>query len=120
MSKIAEQVYDCIKEAFPLINIERELYIQYKSARLFFDFYIKNFKVLVEVQGRQHTSYVKHFHQDKEAFQLQKYRDNLKLEYVQRNDELSLVRFHYNEEITKELILDKIYKALDSDDGFCD
>ena len=112
MSKIANEVYDVLKLLFPLDNIIKEHYVRYKGTRLFFDFYIKPHHLLIEVQGRQHTEFVKHFHVDKKTFDGQKKRDNLKIEYIQENSELSFVRFNYDEKITTDLVRNKIYNAI--------
>ena len=112
MSKIANEVYDALKLLFPLDNVKKEHYVRYKGIRLFFDFYIRPKRLLIEVQGRQHTEFVKHFHVDKKAFDAQKKRDNLKIEYIQENPELSFVRFNYDEKITQILVKSKIYNAL--------
>lgn len=68
--------------------------------------------MFIEVQGQQHTKFVKHFHQDKKAFLKQKERDNLKRVWVEEND-FHLVRINFDEEVTEELILDKIEKAME-------
>jgi hypothetical protein len=115
MSKIADEIYDILIEIFPKVfnsRIDKEVYVNYKGQKLFFDFYIKSFGVYIEVQGRQHTEFVKHFHGSREAFMAQKKRDNLKIQYVEGNGEC-LIRFHYNEKITKELVKEKIDKVLD-------
>ena len=112
MSKISEEVYTSVKRIFPLSKIKKEHYVRYKGVKLFFDFFILDLKVLIEVQGAQHTQFVNHFHLDKEAFASQKNRDNLKIEYIQTNPELSLVRFNYNEKITDKLVIGKIHKAI--------
>lgn len=122
MSKIATEVYDILKELFPANPHRRvflEHYILYKNTRLFFDFYIKEIQTLIEVQGKQHRQFVKHFHSSIESFRAQKARDNLKIQYVDEN-KLYLVRIHDGEHITKELILGKINKAFDSACKFCD
>ncbi len=115
MSIIANKVYDILNEMFPRLSaprIVREIYINYKGQKLFFDFLVKELGVYVEVQGRQHLEFVKHFHGDKEAFKAQKMRDNLKIQYVEENDKC-LVRFNYNEKITKALVRKKINKVLE-------
>jgi glucuronate isomerase len=78
---------------------------------------VKKLNLFVEVQGRQHTEFVKHFHTDKKAFLQQKERDNLKRLWVEEND-FYLIRINYDEDITEELILSKIKNAMDSEDGF--
>jgi len=113
MSKIADSVHCALERLFPRYTILKEVYVNYHYTKLFFDFFIKEFGIYIEVQGVQHTSFSKHFHGTKENYLAQKKRDNLKLEYVQGKDDLSLVRFYYNENLTDKLIMFKIEKALE-------
>lgn len=118
MSEIAKKVYDTLREIFPTNTILQEHYIYYKGARLFFDFFIKELGILIEVQGRQHFEYVDHFHGSVESFRAQKCRDNLKREYVQYDSKLCLVYFYDEQDIvTKELILSRIYEAQNKEEG---
>jgi hypothetical protein len=96
-----------------------EYFVNYKGNRLFFDFFIKELNLFFECQGRQHSEFVKHFHGTKEKFVSQKFRDNLKIEYVQENG-MYLVRVQEYEKIIKELILKKIDKAFESAYHYCD
>jgi len=115
MSVIANQVHSTLKEIFPANPHRRvfpEHYVEFRGARLYFDFYVKEMGVFIEVQGRQHTKFVKHFHGTRKNFDAQRYRDNLKVEYVQEQ-EMCLVRFNYDEKITEELVRDKISKAME-------
>ena len=118
MSAIANRVYELIKELFPYNVIIKEHYVNYNGTRLFFDFFIKDLGVHIEVQGRQHFNFVKHFHETKERFLGQKKRDNLKLEYIEKNKLFSLVKVKYDEEITKVLLISKIEEVLDSKVGY--
>ncbi len=114
MSKIAIDVHEQIKKLFPYANIIPEYYVNYKGTRLFFDFFIKNLGVLIECQGEQHYSFVSHFHGTKECFYAQKRRDNLKLEFIEKKKELTLCYFYDKvDKITEDLILERIYEALD-------
>lgn len=115
MSSISNKVYGFIKEIFPLNTVLKEHYVPYKGVRLFFDFYIKDLGILIEVQGEQHARYIKHFHGDKQKFIEQKNRDNLKVEYAHERG-ISFARFYFNEKITEELVLKKILCALE--EGF--
>jgi len=115
MSYIATQVHSILMKLFPnnpFKQVYLEHYVKYKGERLYFDFYIKKLNVFVEVQGQQHTKFVKHFHQNKETFLKQKERDNLKRIWAEEND-FHLVRINYDEVITEDLILDKIKKAME-------
>jgi len=117
MSRIATLVLSILNEMFPANPHRRvfsEHYVKFKDTRLFFDFYIKELNCLVEVQGRQHIKFVKHFHGSLDNFKAQKYRDNLKIEYVQENN-LYLIRIYDGEKVDKNLILYKINKALESE-----
>ena len=116
MSVTAALVYSILNDLFPASPHRRvfdEYYVKYKGARLFFDFYIKELDVFVEVQGRQHTQFVKHFHGSMENFKAQKHRDNLKIEYVHEYNK-GLVRIYDTEKVTKKLVLKKIEKAMES------
>jgi NAD-dependent SIR2 family protein deacetylase len=115
MSKQSDKVFELLKRLFPHNRVSKEYYVNYKGKKLFFDFYIRELGILFEIQGQQHTRFIKHFHGDKEVFLAQKNRDNLKIEYVQGNKFLSLVRFNYDEVVTKGLLFKKINDALDND-----
>ena len=118
MSKIANNVYDILKELFPNNRIKKEHYVNFRGTRLFFDFYMPDFGLFVEVQGEQHDKYVKHFHSSKEQFLESKKRDNLKIAYVQGSEWLDLIRINHNEDVTTELVYDKINKALTEKEGY--
>lgn len=113
MSKIADDTYITLKKLYPFDSIKKEYYVNYKNTRLFFDYFIKSLNVLVECDGEQHYKYVSHFHSSIEDFYAQKRRDNLKVEYCEEND-LTLVYFYDKiDTITEELILERIYEAMD-------
>lgn len=117
MSKIADKIYNILTDMFPKLvapRVVREVYVKYKGQKLYFDFLIKELSVYVEVQGRQHTEFVKHFHGTKEAFVAQKMRDNLKIQYVEEKGKC-LVRFHHDEKITKALVKKKLNKVLEGE-----
>lgn len=115
MSKQADEVFALLKKVFPHNRVNKEYYVNYKGKKLFFDFYIPELGILLEIQGQQHTRFIKHFHGDKEAFLAQKNRDNLKIEYVQNAPFLSLIKFNYDEVVTKGLLFKKINAVLDND-----
>jgi very-short-patch-repair endonuclease len=115
MSATAMKVLSILNDVFPANPYRRvyeEHYVNFKGQRLFFDFYVKELGVFIEVQGRQHVQFVKHFHGDAETFKAQKYRDNLKVEYVQTTGKC-LVRIYDTEDVTKKLVLNKISKAME-------
>ena len=52
------------------------------------------------------------------GFLEQKKRDNLKIEYIEENEKLCLVRFNYDDRISRALVLERIHEALDSEVGY--
>ena len=122
MSVISNKVLSLLNELFPKNTRDRiyaEQYINYKGQKLFFDFYIKELSCYVECQGAQHTKFIKHFHGNMDGFYAQKYRDNLKIEYVQSKN-MYLIRIYDGEYIDKDVIMDRINKAFDSEYNFSD
>lgn len=118
MSKQANDVYDILKELFPHNIILKEQYLYYKGTRLFFDYFIKDLGIFIEVQGRQHEQFVKHFHGNKKGYLNHKNRDNLKLQYIEEHERYCLARIFYNEKADKKLVLKKIHAALEAERGF--
>ncbi len=111
MSKIADSVAALLDEICRHNTIVREHYVNYKGKRLFFDFYVKEINVLIEVQGRQHEEFVEHFHTDRQGFIASRRRDNLKIEYCQEND-ITLVTINHDEKLTKDRLLNKIWAMM--------
>jgi hypothetical protein len=111
MSEIADKVYGILKKVFTRNVIIKEHYVNYKNTKLFFDFFIKDLEILIECQGQQHTRFVKHFHEDKDGYLKSKKRDNIKVEYAQEKN-IAFVRFYYDENVTKKLVMNRIYKAI--------
>lgn len=112
MSKQADDIYDLLIKTFPHLTIIKEHYVRYKGQQLFFDFFIKNYNILIEVQGRQHSEYVEHFHGDRLGFIASKKRDNLKIAYCEDNN-LTFIVINYNEKIeTGAELLRKINEVM--------
>jgi very-short-patch-repair endonuclease len=78
-------------EEFPIVG-----------TRLTLDFYNANKKVAIEVQGRQHTGFVKFFHQNRMNFLHQLNRDEKKERFCQLN-KITLVTIYENDIINREL-----------------
>ncbi len=111
VSKLADATRKFLKEVFPHNLIFEEHYINYKGARLFFDFYIKEVDVLIEVQGRQHDEFIKHFHVDREGFLSSKRRDNLKKAYCQETGTV-LIEIKSEKELDKDEFIERIWSAM--------
>jgi len=113
-SKQANTIYTLLIDSFPHSTVIKEFYIKFGGQQLYFDFFIKDYNILVEVQGRQHAEYVSHFHGDKQGFLESKKRDNLKKAYCEENN-LTLVCINYDEDIdTTTKLLEKINSALEA------
>ena len=78
MSELADKVESFIKKEFPLLKYLTEQTVTYRGQRLRFDFFIPEFKLYIEVQGRQHTNFVSFFHKSLRSFRQQKLRDEYK------------------------------------------
>jgi hypothetical protein len=111
VSLLANKTKEFLKEIFPHNLIFEEHYINYKGVRLFFDFYIKEVDVLVEVQGQQHDRFIEHFHGDKEGFLASKRRDNLKKRYCEETGAV-LIEIRSEQELDKSKFRERVWEAL--------
>ena len=111
MSKLADYTYSFLRGVFPHNIITKEYYVNYNNTRLFFDFYIKDLGLLLEIQGRQHDEFVKHFHIDREGFLSSKKRDNLKKEYVEQQD-FVLIEIRNEKELEKDKFMERVLKEM--------
>jgi very-short-patch-repair endonuclease len=110
-SNLAKRVYYLLLQAFPHIAIYQEYYCRFKGQPLYFDFYIREYSLLFEVQGQQHYQYTEHFHQDKQGFLDSKRRDNLKKEYCESRG-YTLIEIRFDEKLeTPEDLIKKIKEA---------
>ena len=76
------------------------------NGNLSYDFYIKEFNLLIEFQGIQHMEYRKGFHKNKQAFKDQQEHDRRKREYAKENN-IQLLEIWYWDIDNIELILNK-------------
>jgi very-short-patch-repair endonuclease len=82
--------HDIVFEEFRLVG-----------TRLSFDFYNANKKIIIEVQGAQHTKFVKFFHGNRLKYLQQLKRDDKKYEFCQKNN-LKLVEIYPTDKICLE------------------
>ena len=71
------------------------------GTRLSLDFYNANKKIIIEVQGAQHTKFVKFFHGNRLKYLQQLKRDDKKYEFCQKNN-LKLVEIYPTDKICLE------------------
>mgnify|MGYP003138104069 FL=1 len=76
------------------------------GSRLSLDFYNANKKIAVEVQGAQHTKYVKFFHKNRFKYCDQLKRDEKKLDFCKAND-IKLAEIYPKDVVTASLFEDQ-------------
>jgi|TARA_R100000008_G_scaffold50674_1_gene30318 hypothetical protein len=72
------------------------------GTRLSLDFYNANKKIAIEVQGAQHTKFVKFFHKNRFKYSDQLKRDEKKLDFCKAND-IKLAEVYPQDEIVASL-----------------
>jgi len=77
------KVKDILIEMFGPQNVKCEVYTKHEGAKLYFDFFILPLNVYVEIDGKQHETFVPFFHNDRKDFARQVHRDNSKELYVE-------------------------------------
>jgi very-short-patch-repair endonuclease len=113
MSDLADRVESLIKQALPTHRYKRERYVLYRNTKLFFDFFLPELKLFIEVQGQQHYSFNKFYHLNKASFNEQVYRDSLKTQYIEEfKYKLLVISYKEVESLTpiifKNLIISKL------------
>lgn len=86
MSDLSDKVELLLGEALPSHRVVKEKYVNYRQSKLYFDFYLPELNLYIEVQGDQHFRFNKFFHVDGMAFTNQKFRDALKREFIDSNN----------------------------------
>ena len=74
------------------------------GTRMTFDLYNANKKIAIEVQGAQHTKYVKFFHGSRLKYLQQLKRDDKKFRFCEIND-IKLVEIYPNDLVDVDLFL---------------
>lgn len=103
-SKFQNRVKDFLKPYWKNDIVFEEFRIV--GSRLSLDFYNANKKIAVEVQGDQHTKYVKHFHKNRLKYLDQLKRDQKKLDFCEFND-IKLVEIYSTDVINASLFDDQ-------------
>ena len=112
MSELADKTAELLDKAFPLLRCKREHYVFFMGKKLFFDFYIPDLKVCIEVQGQQHYQFVPFFHQVADSFRKQKYRDQLKTEWCAENNIIFIEVSGKSKHLTQDNLRNTILKAV--------
>lgn len=96
MSALSDSVHALIVEAFPFTRVLAEYYVEYKSQRLFVDFFLPSYSIAIEVHGQQHDKFVRHFHGDYDGWCNHKRRDQVKIAWAEAHG-ITLVVIRENE-----------------------
>jgi len=107
-----------IKKWFDDNNIKYEREKKFDECKnkylLPFDFYLPEYKLLIEFDGEQHFKKLS-FNKSEKEFSDQQKRDNIKNEWVKKSKEYSLIRINYKQDPI-ELLEDILIKEKDLDD----
>lgn len=86
LSGPAQRCIELIRELFPLDPICIEVPLPKKGGgKLFLDVFLPNKNLAIEVHGKQHSAYVKHFHSSYDGFINAVNRDSYKAELLSLN-----------------------------------
>jgi len=110
MSQLSDKIEGCIKRTLKKYSYSTEYEVKAGfNNSLRFDFCIPGLKVMIEVQGQQHTKFNKFFHGTLDNFNKAKARDGFKQIWCSNND-YTLVYFNYDEiaKLTDEEFLQRI------------
>jgi len=82
---------ELLNEKYPTLHILEEVTVPIRKGQVaYLDFYIPLLKLAIECHGRQHFTYVRHFHKSIYDFQQHRKRDREKAEWLDIND-ISLI-----------------------------
>ena len=112
-SNLSKYVESLIKISFKTYRYKKELYVLFQGIQLYFDFYLPELGILIEVQGQQHYKFNKFFHRNNDVFLDQKYRDTLKSQWAAEKN-LKLIQFSYTEipKLTPEIFRQKLISII--------
>lgn len=88
---------DILKEIFPTVHIIEEIPIRLRNGyNAYLDFFINQFKMVIEVHGQQHYKFTPMFHSSIHDFIKQKRRDSDIIEWCAINN-FTYIELKYNE-----------------------
>lgn len=101
-SKLHLRARELVKEVFPFDKIYEDVTLPgsktfRRKSLLYADIFIPARKIIIEVNGEQHTNHIPFFHKTKHEFLKAVFRDKDKVEWCDRNN-IALVVFNYDED----------------------
>lgn len=95
MSSLSDKVLALLREALPYYKIVEEHHVYHHRHDLFFDFYMPELRIFIEVQGKQHFTFNSFHFSTVNDFKKQKVRDVLKEEWCEENG-FTLISLKYD------------------------
>jgi len=109
MSLGADKLLEILKEIYGSnLKVTPEYHV---GKRLRLDYYLPAYGLAFEFHGRQHASFVEHFHTSAAGFRSSKRRDQLKLEIAESLG-ITVITVWAHEEMTLDSIKSKIVNAM--------
>ena len=113
-SKQEIELDKALAEVFGPAAIKSEKPIKIRGRTLFVDRVLESYRIAFEIDGRQHSEFVAHFHGDAQGFKESQARDSLKTQWLEANG-YSIVRFAHNESVTAEAVRARLVAVLKKD-----
>lgn len=107
MSKAEDALAVLLASEYPGFKVLPQYHVRYKNTNLYIDYYIPALRRAFETDGRQHETFVEHFHKTKSNFDRAKANDRLKKQWCDENG-VTLIRFHHKEPVDKQTLRRKI------------
>jgi len=101
-----------MQKLLPGVEIITEHHI---GERLMLDIYCPKYNLALEFHGRQHFTYSSLFHKDHNDFIAGQQRDDRKIELCKQAG-ITLIVFRYNEDLTEEIVFERVYDAIKGTD----
>lgn len=112
-SKLHLKARELLEEMFPYDRMHEDITLpgsntKMRKSLLYADFFIPNRRLVIEVNGEQHSNHISFFHKTKQEFMKAKLRDRDKAEWCEING-FKLVTLEYNQTVErwKELLNDR-------------
>ena len=91
-SKNHKKALEIVRQLLPMVHIYEECKLPLGIKKnIYIDIFIPSFSLAIEIDGRQHSEFNKHFHRDKLSFYRAQKNDRLKEEWCEVNN-INIIR----------------------------